>query len=134
MRTAIRVIVTILSVLTVYYFCFWWVLSFIHLPKNIFFIKNIIALIIAMLVGYFVWKNTRNLHNSLVKHILLGGLIVGSVGFVAGFFGPLIFTPEKNLGPLLGILYTGPIGFVVGLIAGGIYGKIKINSESKVLE
>jgi hypothetical protein len=38
-----------------------------------------------------------------------------------GFFGPLIFTPDANQGPLLGIFITGPLGFVLGGIGGGIY-------------
>jgi hypothetical protein len=45
-------------------------------------------------------------------------LIVGGIGFAAGFFGPIILTPDSNQGPLLGIFITGPIGFVVGLIYG----------------
>jgi uncharacterized YccA/Bax inhibitor family protein len=131
MKTAIRAIITLLTVLTIYFFCYWYVLSFIHLPQNVLFIKNLIALLIAIVVGYFVWKRTGNVHNSLAKYILLGGIIVGSVSFVLGFFGPLIFTPENNLGPLLGIFITGPVGFVVGLIGGGLYWKIKNNKQLK---
>ncbi|HKP28606.1 MAG TPA: hypothetical protein VJU15_04360 [Gemmatimonadales bacterium] len=43
---------------------------------------------------------------------------VGFVCFAAGFFGPIIFTPEANQGPLLGIFITGPIGLVLGLLVG----------------
>jgi hypothetical protein len=46
------------------------------------------------------------------------GMILGIIGFVGGFVGPLIFTPDANQGPLLGIFITGPLGFVVGLIVG----------------
>jgi hypothetical protein len=53
---------------------------------------------------------------------LLGGLILGAIGFAAGFFGPIIFAPQANQGPLLGIFITGPLGFVLGLILGAIYG------------
>jgi hypothetical protein len=45
-------------------------------------------------------------------------MILGIIGFVGGFVGPLIFTPDANQGPLLGIFITGPLGFVVGLIVG----------------
>ncbi|ESY71163.1 hypothetical protein X742_01675 [Mesorhizobium sp. LNHC232B00] len=34
----------------------------------------------------------------------------------AGFVGPIIFTPDANQGPLLGIFITGPLGLVVGLV------------------
>jgi hypothetical protein len=40
-----------------------------------------------------------------------------------GFFGPLIWAPHSNQGPLLGIFVTGPIGFVVGAVTGAILGK-----------
>ncbi|WP_457155650.1 hypothetical protein [Mesorhizobium sp. P5_C1] len=46
------------------------------------------------------------------------GVILGIIGFVGGFVGPVIFTPEANQGPLLGIFITGPLGFVVGLVVG----------------
>lgn len=41
-------------------------------------------------------------------------LIIGGFGFLAGFLGPLIYAPEANQGPLLGILITGPLGVILG--------------------
>ena len=58
----------------------------------------------------------------VVKYSLIGGLIVGGVGFILGFFGPIIFHPEANQGPLLGIFITGPSGFVLGVMGGLVYG------------
>ena len=46
------------------------------------------------------------------------GLVFGAMSFFAGFIGPIYFTPEANLGPLLGIFITGPLGFLVGLLLG----------------
>ncbi len=43
---------------------------------------------------------------------------VGGLGFAAGFFGPILLTPESNQGPLLGIFFTGPAGFVLGALGG----------------
>jgi hypothetical protein len=43
-------------------------------------------------------------------------LIVGASGFAAGFFGTMIFVPEANQGPLLGIFITGPGGALLGLL------------------
>jgi hypothetical protein len=51
---------------------------------------------------------------------LQGGIVLGGIGLVAGFFGPLILAPQCNLGPLLGIFTTGPLGFVLGAIIGWI--------------
>jgi hypothetical protein len=53
---------------------------------------------------------------------LIGGIILGGIGFVVGFFGPIIFTPDANQGPLLGIFITGPLGFILGAILGFCYG------------
>ena len=49
-------------------------------------------------------------------------LILGAIGFVGGYVGPMVVTPEANQGPLLGIFITGPGGALLGalivLIAG----------------
>jgi len=45
-------------------------------------------------------------------------LMIGAAGFAAGFFGPMIFIPDSNIGPLLGILMTGPGGALLGLLMG----------------
>lgn len=37
-------------------------------------------------------------------------LIVGGIGFAAGFFGPIIFAPDANHAPVVGILISGPSG------------------------
>jgi zinc transporter ZupT len=56
----------------------------------------------------------------LLRYALIFGLIVGGIGFVGGFVGPIIFTPESNQGPLLGIFITGPLGFVAGALIGAL--------------
>lgn len=42
-------------------------------------------------------------------------LILGGFGFLSGFIGPMIFAPDANQGPLLGILITGPLGVMAGV-------------------
>lgn len=56
-----------------------------------------------------------------VKAIFVYGYLVGAFGFVAGFFGPIIFTPEANQGPLLGIFITGPLGVILGTAIGIVF-------------
>jgi hypothetical protein len=56
----------------------------------------------------------------VLRSAFLGGIIVGGISFVAGFFGPIIFTPESNQGPFLGIFITGPLGFIIGALAGSL--------------
>lgn len=68
------------------------------------------------------------------KASLRVGLVCGLLGFIGGFFGPLIFTPKANLGPLLGIFITGPLGFVAGTLCAWLYDCITFcrrSSETK---
>jgi hypothetical protein len=55
------------------------------------------------------------------KWSAIGAVVLGGVAFALGFFGPMIFAPEANQGPMLGIFITGPLGFLFGGIAGGIF-------------
>jgi hypothetical protein len=48
------------------------------------------------------------------------GWVLGAAGLALGFVGPLLITPEANLGPLLGILMTGPGGFVLGALGAAV--------------
>jgi hypothetical protein len=48
------------------------------------------------------------------------GFVIGGVGLMVGFVGPLILSPKASLGPLLGILLRGPLGFVLGALIGGL--------------
>ena len=50
-----------------------------------------------------------------------GAVIIGFPSFLIGFIGPIIFTPQANQGPLLGIFITGPVGAVIGFIVGALY-------------
>lgn len=45
---------------------------------------------------------------------------LGGIGFAAGFFGPMIFVPESNQGPMVGIFITGPGGGLLGLVLFGL--------------
>ncbi|MER9171221.1 hypothetical protein NKI12_28625 [Mesorhizobium australicum] len=54
----------------------------------------------------------------MIAAIFRWGVLLGIIGFVGGFVGPVIFTPDANLGPLLGLLITGPLGLVIGLVVG----------------
>ena len=54
----------------------------------------------------------------LLASMSSGAIVVGAIGFCAGFFGPILLTPQANQGPLLGIFITGPLGFVLGALGG----------------
>jgi hypothetical protein len=58
-----------------------------------------------------------------------GALITGGIGFSAGFFGPIVFAPEANQGPLVGIFITGPLGFLLGAAGGGNYWAVRVKKR-----
>lgn len=62
---------------------------------------------------------------TILRSALRGGCLLGLIGFAGGFVGPLIFAPEANQGPLLGIFITGPLGFVAGLLLGAVFGALR---------
>ena len=72
----------------------------------------------AGLCWWFALRGDRTRSRDAIGMTWAAGLLVGSVGFVLGFVGPLVVTPSSNLGPLLGILITGPLGFVAGALGG----------------
>ena len=63
---------------------------------------------------------------TVVRVSLRWALILGAVGFAAGFFGPMVLNPEANLGPIIGILYSGPGGAIAGAVLGAIFGLLPV--------
>lgn len=80
----------------------------------------------AFLLALYVWRSSGRLGGSsarrAVGYALAGGVVAGAIGLGAGFLGPLLFAPQANQGPLLGIFIAGPIGFVAGAVGGWIRG------------
>ena len=64
------------------------------------------------------------------RRTLVAGLTVGSVGFLTGYFAPLVMFPQSNLGPPFGIIFTGPGGFVVGVTLGLICGFFRLTTRA----
>ena len=60
-------------------------------------------------------------------------LLLGSIGFVVGFFGPMLIAAlvgsEANLGPLWGIFILGPGGLILGFFVGAVFGYKKIRNK-----
>jgi hypothetical protein len=125
-----RILLTFLTFIATFYFVFRIPFSFIPEHLKIPFLPVVISLLAAGAAGWYIWRKTALLSNTLSTYIIRGGIVLGSIGFVAGFIGPIIFSPESNQGPLLGIFITGPVGFVSGLIAGGIFGFFRTRFKS----
>lgn len=84
--------------------------------------KPFLAFAIAVGVAKIIWIPTERVKSPVATYGVIGAFVVGSIGFIGGFLGPIILRPESPQGPLLGIFFTGPIGFVVGLVGGIVYG------------
>lgn len=129
MESVFKFIIASICFIAVFSFCSNMAGAFIiNFQKNVpiyiqAIIINTISLISAFFVAKFVWKRTTLQKNNLglAGSILMGGFLLGSIGFIVGFFGPIIFYPSSNQGPLFGIFISGPIGFLIGLVSGALY-------------
>ena len=81
-----------------------------------------IALLLSLLAVGFRYGASDEMRQR-VAYALRWAFGVGAVGFSLGFFGPMLFAPGANQGPLLGIFITGPLGFASGLVWGLIVGR-----------
>jgi hypothetical protein len=120
MRLAFRILAILVVVPTTYYFIYWVPFSLVPFREQR-WIPSIVSLLCAIACGWFAWKRLGATPVGLIASSLYGAIMLGAIAFCAGFFGPIIFTPGANQGPLLGIFITGPLGFLIGGIGGVIY-------------
>jgi len=127
MKIIVRITLSLVVVVVIYLLIYWKCFSegFRRTGNE----SNIISLLIAILIGIVVWTKIKNISTGLPAYIFAGGILVGTTSFIFGFFGPLIFAPSNNLGPLLGIFFTGPFGFLFGLFLGGLYWNKKVKNK-----
>jgi hypothetical protein len=133
MKTLFRLALVLVSGVSALYFVFWVggaILMGLHLPS---WLSLVVSLVAAVAVGRYVWLHTASLQAGLASSIVLGAVILGGLGFAGGFFGPIIFMPGANQGPLLGIFITGPLGFVFGAVAGAIYWFVRGRHQLRTL-
>ena len=75
----------------------------------------------AALACWFTWRRTgggQKSRRGVLAMTLRWAFIAGGIGFALGFFGPIVFMPGANQGPMLGIFITGPLGFLGGALGG----------------
>jgi hypothetical protein len=121
MSPAVRLALAVLAFFGTF-FMVWMLMLLIPLGGHV-WIGSLVALAASVHVSRQVWNGTAEGSNSVAVMAGLGAAILGGLGFVAGFFGPMIFAPEANQGPMLGLFITGPAGVVIGAIAGAVYAK-----------
>jgi hypothetical protein len=119
-----RKIMHLALVMTVFFgtYVLAWLLT-LFLPLGEFgFIGNLLALVVAVIVARRVWLQGSAVPRSALGAMGYGAAVLGSIGFAAGFFGPMLLAPQANQGPLLGIFITGPAGALLGAVGGLLYG------------
>lgn len=120
MKWGFRVLAVLFVVPATYFFIYWLPFSLIPLGDQR-WIAGIVSLVCAAGAGWYVWRKTGSAPGDLISSVFYGAIVLGGIGFSAGFFGPMIFDPGANQGPLLGIFITGPLGFLLGGAGGFIY-------------
>jgi hypothetical protein len=72
--------------------------------------------LIAAGAAWMAWRKAGEQPATMSDRMIAWGSIGVFGGFVVGFFGPLVFAPEANQGPLLGLFITAPAGGLVGVL------------------
>ncbi|SFM38639.1 hypothetical protein [Nitrosomonas communis] len=130
MRLPFRILAMLIIIPTTYYFIYWISSSFLPFTEHS-WIPVLLSFMCAFGVGKYSWEKLGTLPEGPISSIFLGAIALGSISFCAGFFGPMIITPEADQGPLLGIFITGPVGFLIGGISGFIYWLTKEKKETR---
>ncbi len=112
-----------------FYFGGWMggaLLSMLLASELALFLSFLASLVLAVFAARLVWTRSaaisRGRGAGILESAAAGALLVGGIAFCAGFFGPIIFAPDANQGPLLGLFITGPLGVVAGAIGGCVHG------------
>jgi hypothetical protein len=122
MLAVARAVLTFVSAISAYVFTFWMsgaLLFSINGTSEA--LPFLLACVAGIAAGRYVWQHTASFKAGAASSVLYGAVATGGVAFAAGFFGPIIFTPDANQGPLLGLFITGPLGFLLGAIGGWIH-------------
>lgn len=120
MDTLARGIAAFFAAIAAFYMTLW-VAGAILLPDNTpGVVRFLTSLAAAAWTARFVWRRPPSGRDGLARAAGTGALLLGTAGFVAGFFGPMIFAPGANQGPMLGLFITGPLGAVAGGAGGAI--------------
>ena len=126
MLTIARFGLSFLVGIATFYFVFWVPFSLVSFLPGWWLLATIGSFAAAIWAARYTWRRTDEASDGGVLALTLGGaLVVGGVGFVGGFFGPMIFAPEANQGPLLGLFITGPLGFLLGGAGGFVYALVR---------
>ena len=124
MNLTLRILYVLVTFVAFFFFVYWVPFS-IFSPNHEGELPRTISIIVAAAAAVYVWVQTGRASDSFGNFVLKWALIVGATGFIIGFLGPILFRPDANQGPLLGIFFTGPIGFVAGMAGSAVYWMVR---------
>lgn len=113
-----------------FYFVFWLPMSLLSFLPGHMLIAFAGSLAAAAWAARYIWRRTQD-GGGVLTMTVAGAMVVGTVGFLGGFFGPMILAPDANQGPLLGIFVTGPLGFLLGGAGGLVYGLARRSAQQR---
>lgn len=122
-------VISMLVIIPATYMLLYWIPLPLFSVSHARGILMAIALVGACGVGWMAWRKIGTAPDDLLESMGKGAVTLGVLGFCGGFFGPLVFTPDANQGPLLGIFITGPLGFIFGAIAGAVRWKLSTTNR-----
>jgi len=133
MKTFLRILSALLTGAAVKYFIFWISFAFSAGRDLRAFaeVAAVVSWLLALAAVLIVWRQTETMTppRGAGKCALTGGVALGAIGFLGGFFGGFLIWPRSNLAPLLGFI-TGPAAVVIGSLLGGIFGALQ-NDEGE---
>jgi len=116
----VRIVLGFLGFVTSWFISYWIYFASYDLAGSPFLGRGV-PFLLGIGVAIFILAATEHLQHGLLSSIVLGAVALGSIGFVAGFFGPMILDPGASQGPLLGLLMTGQGGFLLGGPLGALW-------------
>lgn len=128
MKFMFRGVVVFVVLVAMYFISYWGSFALIPISAPD-WVRTVLCVLVAGSAGWFVWLGVGP--DGVLADVLIGAVVLGSIGFVAGFFGPILLTPQANQGPLLGIFITGPLGFLLGAVGGLIFSVVRAKNKPK---
>lgn len=114
----LKPIVAFLMFLVVLFFIATILIIATELPE---WVSVSLALFSALLAGWYAWKLVAGEKMGVGVSVICGALMLGGLGFIIGFLGPMIVAKDTSQGPLVGVFMTAPLGIILGAIGGYIF-------------
>lgn len=106
----------------------YWLCTTVFSIYNLIWVPHIISVLVAAEVGWIAWSRSVSLQTLAGRPlaVALGAILLGGLGFAAGFYWPLIFLPDSLQGPIFGAVGAGFIGLFLGALIGTLFWRIRV--------